>query len=86
MALITGESSISQRIAVLNKKLYRYRDGKERLLVTTNSCAWGIDVEQVTVVVNYDIPVDVHRQPDFVIIISASHRPDRQVWQMWVGH
>lgn len=40
----------------------RYREGKEKLLITTNLCARGIDVEQVTVVVNYDVPVDVHRQ------------------------
>lgn len=40
----------------------RYREGKEKLLITTNLCARGIDVEQVTVVVNYDIPLDAHRQ------------------------
>ena len=34
------------------------------MLVTTNLCARGIDVEQVTVVVNYDIPIDVNRRPD----------------------
>jgi hypothetical protein len=32
--------------------------------VTTNLCARGIDVEQVTVVVNYDVPVDVNKRPD----------------------
>lgn len=32
--------------------------------MTTNLCARGIDVEQVTVVVNYDIPVDVNKRPD----------------------
>ena len=75
VALVTGESTIEQRIAVLNRyvtmetetrcfhhDLLRYREGKEKLLITTNLCARGIDVEQVTVVVNYDIPVDVHRQ------------------------
>lgn len=34
------------------------------MLVTTNLCARGIDVEQVTVVVNYDVPVDANRRPD----------------------
>lgn len=60
VALITGESTIEQRIAVLD----RFRDGKEKLLVTTNLCARGIDIEQVTLVINYDIPLDVHRKPD----------------------
>ena len=43
---------------------YRFREGKEKVLITTNLCARGIDVEQVTVVVNYDIPIDVNKRPD----------------------
>lgn len=42
----------------------RFREGKEKLLITTNLCARGIDVEQVTVVINYDIPMDAQRRPD----------------------
>ncbi len=34
------------------------------MLITTNLCARGIDVEQVTLVVNYDIPIDVNKRPD----------------------
>ncbi|XP_064385285.1 ATP-dependent RNA helicase DDX19A-like [Halichondria panicea] len=60
VALITGDSTTDQRIAVLN----RFRDGKEKMLITTNLCARGIDVEQVTLVVNYDIPIDVNKRPD----------------------
>lgn len=44
--------------------LCRFRDGKEKLLITTNLCARGIDVEQVTVVINYDIPMDTHKRAD----------------------
>ncbi len=36
------------------------REGQERVLIATNVMARGIDVEQVTVVVNYDLPVDVN--------------------------
>lgn len=43
VALLSGEITVEQRIAVLN----RFRDGKEKLLITTNVCARGIDVEQV---------------------------------------
>jgi len=43
VALISGEITVEQRIAVLN----RFREGKEKLLITTNVCAIGIDVEQV---------------------------------------
>ena len=34
------------------------RDGNEKILITTNVMARGIDVEQVTIVVNYDLPVN----------------------------
>ena len=43
VALLSGEITVEQRIAVLN----RFRDGKEKLLITTNVCARGIDIEQV---------------------------------------
>lgn len=39
--------------------LQRFRDGLERVLIATNVMARGIDVEQVTVVVNYDLPINV---------------------------
>ena len=37
---------------------YRFREGKEKVLIMTNLCARSIDVEQVTVVVN-DISIDI---------------------------
>ena len=43
VALLSGEIAVEQRIAVLN----RFHDGKEKLLIITNDCARGIDVEQV---------------------------------------
>ena len=53
MALLSGELDVTQRATILK----RFRDGKERVLVTTNVCARGIDVEQVTLVVNFDLPM-----------------------------
>ena len=44
VALLSGEITVEQRLAVLN----RFRDGKEKLLITTNVSARGIDVEQVS--------------------------------------
>ncbi|XP_013779903.1 ATP-dependent RNA helicase DDX19A-like [Limulus polyphemus] len=60
VALLSGDLQVDQRIAVLN----RFRDGKEKVLITTNVCARGIDVEQVTVVVNFDLPVDQKGRAD----------------------
>lgn len=60
VALLSGQLEVEQRAAVIN----RFRDGKEKVLITTNVSARGIDVEQVTVVVNFDMPVDVKGQAD----------------------
>ena len=37
----------------------------------------GIDVEQVTVVVNFDLPVDMSRQPDYDTYIHRIGRTGR---------
>jgi len=55
VGLITGDLTVEQRTQIIN----RFRDGDERVLIATNLMARGIDVEQVTVVINYDLPVDV---------------------------
>ncbi|XP_014258346.1 DEAD-box helicase Dbp80 isoform X1 [Cimex lectularius] len=60
VALLSGELTVEQRIAVLD----RFRDGKEKVLITTNVLSRGIDIEQVTVVVNFDMPVDQQRRAD----------------------
>lgn len=60
VALLSGDLQVDQRIAVLN----RFRDAKEKVLITTNVCARGIDVEQVTVVVNFDLPIDQKGRAD----------------------
>ncbi|XP_068997791.1 ATP-dependent RNA helicase DDX19A [Embiotoca jacksoni] len=60
VALLSGELTVEQRAAVID----RYRNGKEKVLVTTNVCSRGIDVEQVTLVVNFDLPVDLDGNAD----------------------
>jgi len=54
VALLSGELSVEDRIKILDN----FRDGNEKILITTNVMARGIDVEQVTIVVNYDLPVN----------------------------
>uniref|UniRef100_A0A8B9SRK6 RNA helicase n=1 Tax=Anas platyrhynchos TaxID=8839 RepID=A0A8B9SRK6_ANAPL len=62
VALLSGEMMVEQRAAVIE----RFREGKEKVLVTTNVCARGrgFDVEQVSVVINFDLPVDKDGNPD----------------------
>ncbi|MCA1553676.1 MAG: DEAD/DEAH box helicase, partial [Chloroflexi bacterium] len=60
-SVIHGNRSQSQRIAALEA----FRRGQARVLVATDIAARGIDVEGVTHVVNYDVPMQsedyVHR-------------------------
>jgi len=74
VALLSGELLPDQRIAVLD----RFRDGKEKVLITTNVLARGIDVEQVTVVVNFDIPILTGtRKPDYETYLHRIGRTGR---------
>ncbi|XP_057175517.1 ATP-dependent RNA helicase DDX19A isoform X2 [Triplophysa rosa] len=60
VGLLSGELTVEQRAAVIQ----RFKVGKEKVLITTNVCARGIDVEQVSVVINFDPPVDKDGYPD----------------------
>ncbi|XP_019746747.1 ATP-dependent RNA helicase DDX19A [Hippocampus comes] len=60
VALLSGELTVMQRASIIE----RFRDGKEKVLVTTNVCSRGIDVEQVSLVVNFDLPVDMGGNAD----------------------
>merc|ERR1711902_71292 len=60
VALLSGELTVEERLIVLD----RFRDGLEKILITTNVLSRGIDIEQVTIVVNYDLPVDVNGKAD----------------------
>ena len=48
VALLSGELEIDQRINILN----RFREGKEKILITTNVLSRGIDVEQVLCIID----------------------------------
>ena len=54
VGLLHGGLTVEQRADIIE----RFREAKERVLITTNVAARGIDIEQVTVVVNYDLPID----------------------------
>eukprot|EP00727_Mastigamoeba_balamuthi_P006507 m51a1_g2477 putative atp-dependent rna helicase eif4a (1223) ;mRNA; f:60481-65440 len=56
-----GELEPAERTAILNE----FRSGKSRVLITTDLLARGIDVQQVSLVINYDLPTNpenyIHR-------------------------
>eukprot|EP01113_Clastostelium_recurvatum_P016930 TRINITY_DN1983_c0_g1_i3.p1 TRINITY_DN1983_c0_g1~~TRINITY_DN1983_c0_g1_i3.p1 ORF type:complete len:251 (-),score=61.41 TRINITY_DN1983_c0_g1_i3:40-792(-) len=41
-----------------------FRSGGTKVLIATNLLARGIDIPQVSLVINYDLPVNEHAQPD----------------------
>lgn len=52
MATLHGDKMTHERDAILDG----FREGKTKVLITTNVIARGIDIQQVNMVVNYDIP------------------------------
>ncbi|CAL1263787.1 unnamed protein product [Larinioides sclopetarius] len=57
---LSSDLSMDERLYVLT----RFREGKEKVLITTNVCSRGIDIEQVTLVVNFDLPVTLSKEAD----------------------
>lgn len=68
-----GELNVDQRIAVLD----RFRAGLEKVLITTNVLSRGIDIEQVTIVVNFDMPKDLHGRADYETYLHRIGRTGR---------
>lgn len=60
VGVLSGDLNVEQRLAVLD----RFRAGLEKVLITTNVLSRGIDVEQVTIVVNFDLPMDANGKAD----------------------
>ena len=55
VSLIHGDFAPTERDLILDK----FRTGKTRVLIATNILARGIDIMQVSLVINYDIPQSV---------------------------
>ncbi|KAF9898359.1 RNA helicase required for poly(A+) mRNA export [Lobosporangium transversale] len=55
-----GKLEATQRDEVIDS----FRAGKSKVLITTNVIARGIDIANVNMVVNYDMPTDQYGRPD----------------------
>ena len=53
VASLHGAKDASERDQIID----RFREGREKVLITTNVIARGIDIMQVNVVINYDLPM-----------------------------
>ena len=54
-----------------------FRNGESSVLITTNVLARGVDVDNVCLVVNYDVPVDRDGNPDFETYLHRIGRTGR---------
>lgn len=77
VALLHGKLTPEERDAIMDD----FRNNRTSVLITTNVLARGIDVLQVTMVVNYDIPMDRYGKADpetYIHRIGRSGRFGRQ--------
>lgn len=54
-----------------------FRDGESTVLITTNVLARGVDVDNVMMVVNYDVPADREGNPDYETYLHRIGRTGR---------
>lgn len=69
--IITGNMQQDER----NSMMSEFRDGKIRVLISTDMLARGIDIQQVSLVLNYDLP---HEKETYIHRIGRSGRFGRK--------
>ncbi|KAF8907275.1 P-loop containing nucleoside triphosphate hydrolase protein [Gymnopilus junonius] len=75
VASLHGAKDAAERDAIID----RFREGREKVLITTNVIARGIDILQVNLVVNYDLPLLNER------VKGADERPDIETYIHRIG-
>lgn len=78
VACLHGDKMSDERDKILDD----FRQGKTKVLITTNVVARGIDIQQVNMVVNYDVPIlgpEEGWQPDVETYI---HRIGKLPWNV----
>jgi len=73
VASLHGAKEGSERDAIIDG----FREGHEKVLITTNVISRGIDVLQVDMVVNYDLPLVNDREG---VAGSGDPRPDIETY------
>lgn len=60
VASLHGSKEAADRDSIMD----RFRSSQDKVLITTNVVARGIDIPQVNMVVNYDLPMMSERQKE----------------------
>lgn len=77
-ALYGGKEGERMSVQERDATMKSFREGKAKVLITTNVLARGIDISQVNVVVNYDIPVKFGEdRPDYETYLHRIGRTGR---------
>lgn len=63
--------------AMRDATMLAFRNGESNVLITTNVLARGVDVDNVCLVINYDVPVDGKGDPDFETYLHRIGRTGR---------
>ena len=71
---IHGDMLNNERIKVMNE----FRSGSSRILISTDLLARGIDVQQVSLVINYDMPIGIEGRDNYIHRIGRSGRFGRK--------
>lgn len=77
VASLHGAKDAAERDSVIDS----FREGREKVLITTNVIARGIDILQVNMVVNYDLPLMNERGNAH----SGDGRPDIETYIHRIG-
>jgi len=77
VASLHGAKDASERDSIIDN----FREGREKVLITTNVIARGIDILQVNMVVNYDLPLMNDRGRGF----DNDARPDVETYIHRIG-
>ncbi|KAK2463414.1 hypothetical protein APHAL10511_004500 [Amanita phalloides] len=75
VASLHGAKDAAERDAIIDN----FREGRDKVLITTNVVARGIDILQVNMVVNYDLPLVNERDK------SLDDRPDIETYIHRIG-
>ncbi|KIH62405.1 helicase protein [Ancylostoma duodenale] len=75
VGVLHGEMSVEERASSIEQ----FKEGIFKVLITTNVCARGIDVSQVTIVINYDPPLlyENPSEPDYDTYLHRIGRTGR---------
>ena len=73
-SIIHGDMFNDERMKVMNE----FRSGSSRILISTDLLARGIDVQQVSLVINYDMPHGTEGRDNYIHRIGRSGRFGRK--------